>query len=410
MIAPRKNLRDHLVDDVLAWWAANGVDREHHGVLACWDNRGTRLGSDDKYTWTQGRWAWTTATVARLGAEGAVDVDPARYAQLARTTSEFVRDHCLLPDGTTAFLTTRTGTPKEQSPGSGLHTSVFADLFAALGFAGTALVDDETDWGGLAVALLESGYERIRAGTARSEPYPVPAGHRSLALPMILIGAGEQVVRATGSDQALRIVRWAVSEVVNHHLRGTDVIEMPAADGSHASLLTRHRTPGHVLELVWFLEHARDIAPDVPSVDALVDVALHALAIGWDEEYGGVLRYVDRDGGRPLGEGSDDGYEALVRETWDTKLWWPNAEAVYALRLLEARSRSPQITRWRERLEPWVLGTFPEGDGREWTQIRQRDTTPVEKVVALPLKDPMHVARALLLSVALEHREGRSTR
>ena len=48
-----------------------------------------------------------------------------------------------------------------------------------------------------------------------------------------------------------------------------------------------------------------------------------------------------------------------------------------------------------------VMATFPAGTGREWVQIRDRAGGPLNQTVALPVKDPFHVARALLLSVEL---------
>lgn len=377
--------RDHLVDDVLAWWTTHGPDHEHGGVLTCWDNAGTRLVRGDKYTWSQGRWAWLTARVS-LSAE-LVGVDAGWYAEQAVRTARFVRDHALLPDGTTAFVTDRSGAE------AGPHTSVYADLFAALGFAGVARLDPDGDWGGYAEDVLLRCAAAIDADRFRSDPYPVPVGHRSFGLPMILVGVGEQVHRAIGSAASAEVVRQAAAQIEEHHLIGDDVAEMPSeTDG----LLARHRTPGHVLEATWFLHHAEDLLAGsaLGERERLARIAARALDLGWDDEHGGLLRYVDRDGGAPTGARTDDPYEALVVDTWDTKLWWPHAEALYATALL--------VPDRHERLHDYVFATFPEGPGREWTQIRTRDGAPLEKTVALPVKDPFHIARALLMLVELE--------
>jgi N-acylglucosamine 2-epimerase len=377
--------RDHLVDDVLAWWSTHGPDDAHGGVLTCWDNAGTRLVAGDKYTWSQGRWAWLTARVA-LSA-GLLGVDGEFHAAQAVRTARFVRDHALLPDGTTAFVTDRTGAD------AGPHTSVFADLFAALGFAGVARLQPDQDWGALAEDLLLRSASAIEAGSFRSDPYPVPDGHRSFGLPMILVGVGEQVHRATGSAASADVVRHSAGEIEEHHLRGDDVAEMPSqTDG----LLARHRTPGHVLEATWFLHHARDLlgGSALGERERLARIADRAMRLGWDDEHGGLLRYVDRDGDAPAGARTDDPYEALVVDTWDTKLWWPHAEALYATALLAPEHHA--------RVHDYVFATFPEGPGREWTQIRTRDGAPLEKTVALPVKDPFHIARALLMLVELE--------
>ncbi|WP_052436373.1 AGE family epimerase/isomerase [Georgenia sp. SUBG003] len=187
---------------------------------------------------------------------------------------------------------------------------------------------------------------------------------------------------------------------------------MPATDGAartgtgpaDGTLLTRHRTPGHVLEALWFLRHARDLV-DGPLADPalLARVAERALRVGWDGERGGLFRYTDVDGGPPAGAASEDPYEALVRSTWNTKLWWPHAEALYAARLLANETGDVRLDEWADRVHDYTFATFPDGPGREWTQIRTRTGEPLEKTVALPVKDPFHVARALLLLSELEH-------
>jgi N-acylglucosamine 2-epimerase len=325
------------------------------------------------------------------------------------------------------FVTDRAGQPK---PGA-REASVFADLFAALGFAGLARTerelgclrdagdgqdlttgtdvcegDDAEAWGQLAERLLITAAERIAAGTFESAPYPVPSGHASFALPMILTGVGEQVHRATGSDQSASIAREAVAQIARTHVHDADIAEMPPrVPGRDDTMLARHRAPGHVLEALWFLRHAADLAPDglAGRLDDLCDIAVHACGIGWDEEHGGLFRFVDRDGGEPHGRRTDDGYEALVADTWDTKLWWPHAEALYTLALLGAQTGRTDVSDWYARLRSYTLATFPAGPGREWIQIRRRDGSPLEATVALPVKDPFHIARALLLLVEQGH-------
>src|SRR5918992_916760 len=67
--------------------------------------------------------------------------------------------------------------------------------------------------------------------------------------------------------------------------------------------------------------------------------------------------------------------------------------------------RSPtgrtDVAEWYERLRTYTLATFPAGPGEEWIQIRQRDGSPLEATVALPVKDPFHIARSLLLLAEL---------
>lgn len=392
------DLRRHLEDDVLAWWLTHGPDAARGGVRTCWDNRGQRLVSEDRYTWSQGRWAWLGARVATAARRGVLDADADAWATTSVATARFVADHAFLPDGTTAYLMDADGRPREV--GGRLHASIYADLFAALGFAGAATVDDGRDWLGLGTGLLTAAATRYRAHDYASEPYPVSPGRGTHALPMMLLGVGEQLVRAGAGERALAVVRDAADDLDRHYWLDVDAAEVPRLDGApDDTVLGRHRCPGHLLEALWFAEHAAYLLPGHPLTDPgrLTHLALRACEAAWDDEHGGLLRFVDRDGGRPRGIPSGDGYEDLVTRTWDTKLWWIHAEAMYALTLLAARTGDPELARWRDEVVGWTMTTFPAGTGQEWIQNRRRDGSPLDEVVALPVKDPLHVARALLL-------------
>lgn len=417
---------DHLVHDVLAWWLRNAPDRTHGGVFTCWDNSGDRLLSTDKYTWSQGRWIWLLASAADAVERGVLPaqgvLDAADLRELAGQSAAFVRTHAVLPDATTAYVTDAAGTPYEPTPGAGLHTSVFADCFVALGLAAWARIGeprvgrgaegdegadgaDPAEAGKLALTLLESAAERARSGHARTDPYPIHPDFTALSLPMICVGTATEVHRATGSDAgdgtvggpAAAIAAEAAATIAREVREGADLRELvPRVPGRDETLLARHRTPGHALECLWFLVHAADNVPgvaDALGADAfgadgdrawIPEAALHALRVGWDDEHGGLFRYVDRDGGQPRGRTLDDPYEVLVRER-ATKLWWPHAEALYATRLLAARfpAYAPELSRWHERLRSYTYGTFPAGRGKEWVQIRSRDGAPLDRTVAL---------------------------
>lgn len=405
--------RAHLENDVLAWWLTHGPDRELGGVRTCFANSGDTLLSTDKYTWSQGRWVWLLARLWRAGRRGLVSVNGDDLLAQAIATGEFLAAHALLGDGTTAYLTTRDGTAVPYGPDGDPHASVFADLFAALGFAGLQRAVGEAGlpvtrpWGELAEGLLVSAHERVLAGTAKNEPYPVDPRFRCFAEPMMLMHTASELHAATGSPRSREIaIAAARMALAGGFVTGTDVCDLaPKRPGLETTLLARHRTPGHLLEFLWFLTHACGQVPGlVDAVDVgpdwTAETALAALTLGWDER-GGLLRYVDVEGGAPRGDRLGDRYEDLVVRTWDTKLWWPHAEALYATALLAARLDDADLAAWHDRIHDYTFSTFPEAPGREWTQIRGRDGSPLDEVVALPVKDPFHIARALLLLIEL---------
>jgi N-acylglucosamine 2-epimerase len=128
-----------------------------------------------------------------------------------------------------------------------------------------------------------------------------------------------------------------------------------------------------------------------------------ALERGWDEAYGGILHYVDCAGGAPAGRSGTSVYETNVRATWDTKLWWVHSEAIYTTALSYRVTGSPAMRGWFERIWEYAWRVFPHPDAAvgEWIQIRDRRGEPLERVVALPVKDPYHIARNLIQLVEL---------
>ncbi|PWD51633.1 N-acylglucosamine 2-epimerase [Serinibacter arcticus] len=398
-------VREHLQHDVLAWWERHGVDDDRGGVRTCLAGDG-RVLTEDRYTWSQGRWAWLAALVADEIDAGRLTGDAERWRERSRATADVLVSRALLATGTTAFQLTVDAVPVPQAGGR-IDSSVFADLFAVLGLAG-AVRAGATQHLAVAERVLLEAEAAIGARTAPTEPYPVPTGYRDLAGPMTLLHTAAELRRAGGGDAVRGVLLRAAADLVGPHgLLGVGRWwEMRPDDrgddddgGDTDTLIARHVTPGHLLECLWMLEHAAREEPAIAAEASLLEhLALRALETGWDAENGGLLRYTDRDGGPPRGRSlGEDRYERLVTDTWDTKLWWVHAEAMYTTALLARRCDSPVLADWYDRVADWSLRTFPAPDGQEWTQIRDRSGDPLDAVVALPVKDPLHVARSLIL-------------
>ena len=56
-----------------------------------------------------------------------------------------------------------------------------------------------------------------------------------------------------------------------------------------------------------------------------------------------------------------------------------------------------------EKIYDYTMKVFPNPDKTvgEWIQIRKRDGSPQDKVVALPVKDPYHIIRNIILLIEL---------
>lgn len=396
----------HLLEVILPWWEEHAIDDQMGGVRTGFDNAGV-LHTADRFTWSQGRWAWLAAELADEARSGRVTVDADLWSRRSIRTCEWMVARAVRGDGRTHFRVTEAGEPVADGSGE-TATSVFADLFVVLGLSGglrqlPAGDPRATVWLDQGIEILQTAARAIRERSALSEPYPVPQGFEDLAGPMTLVHTAAELLRTPAAVERaaeIRAIRdWAGHHLSDHILTADDWWEMrPDDPAERDTLLARHRTPGHVLELLWMLDHAHADDPDFQPVtrERMQAIARTAITRGWDETYGGVLRYADRDGGEPQGRSVEGArYEGLVRATWSTKLWWVHVEAMYALARLAGDA--PDLAAWAQRVADYTLSTFPDPAGHEWLHIRARDGQPLNEVVALPVKDPFHIIRALTL-------------
>jgi N-acylglucosamine 2-epimerase len=106
------------------------------------------------------------------------------------------------------------------------------------------------------------------------------------------------------------------------------------------------------------------------------------------------------EGGAPRGSVPDPTEPMLKKTTEDngSKLWWVHSEALYSTLLF---GNDPEVASWYPRIKDYTFKTFPNREnGRgEWIQIRARDGSPENRIVALPVKDPFHIMRNYLLII-----------
>jgi N-acylglucosamine 2-epimerase len=406
--------RDHAVSDLLPfWWKA--VDTRNGGIFTCFDNAGVHLVSRSKYTWSQGRFVWLWSRAARMINSAMLPGDAAQYLREAARTVEFLTAHVFLPNGNCAYVLSETGQAIE---GEHSDTSIYADCFVLLGFSEYALVTADAQVLKLAFQMYDRIRVRLASGSFRTEPYPIPKGYRSHSISMILLrvtqiltDAAEALGHPRRQEMTGEAVRCA-SEVLDLFVRQDAAVWelIPIEERLNETILARHATPGHAFESMWFvirsaLQHGRTdwIARAGRSV-------AWAFQAGWDAEAGGIFRYVDREGGKPRGIASDEPYEALMMDTWDTKIWWPHAEALYATLLAATTTGDPAFRAMHSKIFEYVFRTFPNPDRTvgEWIQIRDRHGAPLDKCVALPVKDPYHILQDVLLIIELLHSHGGS--
>jgi N-acylglucosamine 2-epimerase len=387
------------------------IDQVHGGVFTAFDNSGSSLISTDKYTWSQGRFAWILAHLSELSRNGKLAFDPDELLKYADQTVRYIRQNAFLPDGHCAFLLSAEGEPKEPIAGEGYDTSISADCFVIMGLCEYARVAGDRDTAQQAIEMYDDVWARIDRGGYRTEPYPFPTGYSPFSVPMLMLNVSQEVAACLDSlghmraaavqGRATELARELVDEFI---LPSGAAMELKAvAETSAATLLARHRNPGHAIECMWFILRQAGLVGDESLARRACETIRASLELGWDEVNGGLLRYVDRDGGEPQGVATSGRYEQLVIDTWDFKLWWPHSEALYATLLAWSLTGDEDMAAWYEKVHRYTFEVFPSRDERvgEWVQIRDRRGLPVERVVALPVKDPYHILRNMMLIVEL---------
>ncbi|NOU75185.1 N-acylglucosamine 2-epimerase [Paenibacillus sp. LMG 31458] len=409
-VALLKFYEQHLVQDLLPFWN-RALDKKYGGVFTCFNNAGTESISTDKYTWSQGRFVWLWARIASMMSQGILRGNAVDYLDQAEKTVHFLKKYAIMENGNCAFLITESGDKKESIPGAGYDTSFYADCFVVLGFAEFGRVSRRVDIVEDALQLYNRIRQRLQTSDVRSEPYPIPEGFKAHSVPMILLNVSQQLMDTLEAmdhpqygnmrDNCLLYMEQIMGEFAMSDHRIAEIL--PIQGVVPDSVLCRHVNPGHTLECMWFVMNTAAKLNRADLIDKVIPVIKKAYELGWDSNEGGLLRFVDREGGKPKGFETGDTYEALILDTWDSKLWWPHSEALYCSLLAYELSKDKEFVTLYEKTQQYVFEKFPNSDKQigEWIQILDRKGFPLEKVVALPVKDPFHIIRNVLLIIEL---------
>lgn len=404
---------DHLKNVLLPFWLKS-VDWEDGGYFNCYDNTGAVLVSEDKYTWSQGRFVWMYAKLATSDSGIFSDAERRHFLKLAGHGASFLRKHCLLENGHCTFVMDKKGRPKVNQPGDPYDSSIFADCFVIAGLAHYASAAEDREALSFARSLYDSVTDRIARRDYHMAPYPTPEGYKSHNIPMILLNVTQELWEAAVSlkdedtDRLAGMMRNCMEEICLFMDESGVLNEMIRSDnGRDDTLLGRYCNPGHVIEDMWFLIHAAQKLGLEDYVEKAVRTTKKMFELGWDEPYGGLLLFMDRLGGPPVGK-APAGLESepmikQIRENWDNKLWWVHSEALYTTLLCYYLTGNPEFLDDYRKVHDYTFSTFPNPDREvgEWIQIRKRNGEPIEKVVALPVKDPYHIIRNVIYIIEL---------
>ncbi len=373
--------RTLLLDNIVPFWLSHGIDETRGGILTCLRDDGSVI-SQDKYLWSQGRAIWTFAALYNR-----IDSNP-RFLEIARDIAEFVLRHGRDSEGAFVFRVSRDGEPLEPA------ISAYADYFVVYGLTELFRATREDRYLEEALGI----FRRVAPLTRdpdfdRFAPYTKPSGIRRAHAPAMLgLEVGQELSDVAPESDVVEFTDWCLERIMSAHLGPQAPFLLEHLAGNDAFLDTpegRVVVPGHAIESMWFVLHQAARRKDRALARRAIDTIRHHLEAGWDAEYGGIYLGIDCRG----------------KEPWwphaETKIWWPHTEAIYALLLTHHITGETWATEWLNRVWDWSERFFPDREHGEWRQRLDRQGKPFDEVVALPVKDPFHLPRALILATAL---------
>lgn len=369
------------------FWLVHGIDPRHGGVYTCLDRTG-EIYSTDKSVWMQGRCAWTYAYLCHL--YGKRD----EWMNASKSCLDFLENHCINPDahGRLYFTVTEDGRPLRQRRycfSEGFYAIANAEYY---GLTGEKQFLERARRAYELIYQLNNGLIQDPAGLG-PKTIPETRTTRALADPMIYLNIISILRRVDPEhkEEYDRRSEECVHAIVKYHyhpeLRCT--LESVAPDGQAELGYTAGRVvnPGHDIECSWFMMEEANYRNDQSLHATAQQIFRNAIEAGWDEEYGGLLYFIDCLG-KPT-----EAYEH------DMKLWWPHNEILIASLMAYRDTKDAYYLNWFEKTLEYCKTHFADPEYGEWYGYLRRDGKPtMPSTKGSSFKGPFHVPRSLSMA------------
>ncbi|WP_127581536.1 AGE family epimerase/isomerase [Paenibacillus koleovorans] len=369
----------HLFEQVMPFWLKHAIDDRHGGINNIIRDDGAVI-STDKIIWSQGRALWTFSAIHNY-----LDQDP-KWLETAHGIARLLFKHGRNNDGAWVFRIHEDGRIADPT------TSIYVDAFVTYGMTEYARATGSAE----ALQIALDNYARVLPllydhKTLPTAPLPIPEGLQAHGPFMIYALVFYELGLLTQRDDIMQEALRAAETIMTEHVHPEErvLFEYVQPGGTLASTdAGRTYIPGHAIESMWFLERIYTLYSQPERVRQTLDVIRWNLEKGWDSEYGGIFLARHLDGGPPA---------------WfkpDSKVWWPATETLYALLRAYELSGESWCLDWYWQVHDYSFARYPNLEHGEWRQNLDRYGEPMEPVVStLPVKDPFHLPRALLLAI-----------
>ena len=364
--------RDGLLESTLPFWMKHTIDREQGGFLNFLDHDGTVL-CTDKPVWVLARFTWLMAFLYNNVEKRQEWLDTSKHGL------DFLEKHCFDTDGRMFYEVTREGKPLRK------RRYLFTETFGVMALSEYAIAAEDEKRLKAAKNLFKL-IVRYRDNPELLPPkiYPQTRQAKSHAMAMILLCTAQQMRKADNDTLYDDIITRCMEEVFGDFMHHDEKVlfETVGANGERLnSPEGRCVNPGHAIETAWFLMEEYRHRNDPKLLENACQILDWSLDIGWDEEFGGILYFVDVEGKPP------EQYEH------DMKLWWPHIEALYATLLAYHLTGAEKYEKWYEKIHEYVYSHFPDTQQGDWFKYLHRDGTISSTVKGNRWAGPFHLPR-----------------
>ena len=368
--------RDGLLNDTLPFWTKHGVDREFGGFITSLDRDGTVIDTD-KCAWQQGRFTWLLGELYN-------NVEPRdEWLELAKHGADFMDRHCFDPeDGRMWFHVTREGRPIRK------RRYAFSESFAAIAYGELAKATGDSRYADRAERAFRRFIRHNLDPQGVQPKFTDTRPTRGIGFPMITIATAQELRESIGLSDAHEWIDRSIDDIRRFHLKDDIqcVMETVSPNGEIIDHFDgRTLNPGHAIEGAWFIMLEGKLRGD----DELIRTGCQMLdwmwQRGWDNEFGGILYFVDVNG-------------LPVQEYWhDMKFWWPQNEAIIATLLAYTLTVEEKYSEWHRQIHDWAYQHFPDKDHGEWFGYLHRDGRLSSTLKGNMWKGPFHMPRMQLV-------------
>jgi N-acylglucosamine 2-epimerase len=396
-VEPQMNLPElqifllrHLTQDVMPFWIRYSVDWENGGMWTCLADDGSIL-SHDKYIWSNARALWTFSALVNRIADQYAEVVGAEvketWWQAAANQYRFLKRCGRDENGYWVFVVDESGHNVVMG-----EKSIVTDAFAIYGLVEYFRMTGEEEALDIARETAHTCLERLaRPGTYKTAPYPTPPGMRpqreAMQFSLMLSELGHEL-----QDEAILSAGLNYGRDVLDHFYCADrgvLLEYLGLDNRvWDTPAGRAMVPGHAIESLWFQIHNFTRIGDSVRARQAAAAMRPCFEKGWDPEYGGLFLGIDVEGREPP-----------YWKNADKKIWWPFTEAICGALLAYEQLREDWCLEWYWKCHHWAFAHFADEEHGEWTQKLDRQGNRIDDIIALPVKDPYHLPRGLIIAV-----------